>query len=91
MAAVGNWSPLRLNYQVRARLKYKAWQAGILVLESEVSDIERYCSVCGGLVRRQGELFVCENGHQGNRRVNAGVNLGRKTWKSLSKHMSCHM
>lgn len=91
MASVGNWSPLRLNHQIRAHLEYKAWQSGILVLESEVSDIERYCAVCGGLVRRRGELFVCENGHQGNRRVNAGVNLGRKTWKSLSKHMSCHM
>lgn len=88
MAAVGNWSPLRLNYQVRTQLKYKAWQAGILVLESEVSDIERYCALCGGAVCRHGEQFVCENGHQGNRRVNAAWNLGKKTWKSLSKHVS---
>lgn len=87
MAAVGNWSPLHLNYLIRGQLKYKAWQAGILVLESEVSDIGRYCARCGGLVRRQGEACVCENGHQGNRRVNAAWNLGKKTWQSLSKQV----
>lgn len=90
MAAVGNWSPLHLNYQIRSQLKYKAWQAGILVLESEVSDIKRYCAICGGAVHSRGEQFACENGHQGNRRVNAGVNLGRKTWKSLGEHLSCY-
>ena len=90
MAAVGNWSPLHLNYQIRSQLKYKAWQAGILVLESEVSGIKRYCATCGGAVHSRGEQFVCENGHQGNRRVNAGVNLGRKTWKSLGEHLSCY-
>lgn len=89
MAAVGNWSPLHLNYQIRSQLKYKAWQLGVLVLESEVSDIKRYCAACGGAVHSRGEQFVCENGHQGNRRVNAGTNLGRKTWKSLGKHLSC--
>ena len=49
MAAVGNWSPLHLNYQIRSQLKYKAWQAGILILESEVHDIDRYCALCGGM------------------------------------------
>ena len=88
MASVGNWSPLHLNHQIRTQLRYKAWQSGLLVLESEVSDIERLCAVCGGTVRKRGELYVCENGHQGNRRINAAVNLGRKTWKSLDKHMS---
>ena len=87
MAAVGNWSPLHLNYQIRSQLKYKAWQAGILILESEVHDIDRYCALCGGMVRKQGELFVCENGHRGNRRVNAAWNLGKRTAQSLSKHM----
>lgn len=88
MAAVGNWSPLHLNYQIRSQLRYKAWPSGILVIESEVSDIERYCVVCGGPVRKRGEVFICENGHQGNRRINAALNLGRKTWKNLGKNMS---
>lgn len=88
MAAVGNWSPLHLNYQVRRKLKYKAWKAGLLLLESSETDINRYCARCGGIIRKTGEQFICENGHRGNRRVNAAVNLGIKTWKSLSKHMS---
>lgn len=90
MASVGNWSPLHLNYQIRSQLKYKAWQSGILVLESEASDIKRYCAACGGVVHSQGEQFVCENGHRGNRRINAAVNLGRKTRESLSEHLSCN-
>lgn len=88
MTSVGNWSPLHLNYQVRTRIKYKAWQAGILVIESEVSDIGRYCARCKGAVHRHGEMFTCENGHQGSLRVNAALNLGKKTWKSLDKHIS---
>lgn len=87
MAAVGNWSPLHLNYQIRSHLKYKAWQAGMLVLESEVHDIDRYCALCGGTVHKQGEMFICENGHRGNRHVNAAWNLGKRTVQSLSKHM----
>ena len=83
MAAVGKWSPLYLNHQIRSQLKYKAWKAGILLIQSEVSDIERYCASCGGIVNKRGENFVCENGHEGNRRVNAGVNLARKVWKNI--------
>ena len=88
MAAVGKWAPLHLNYQVRRKLKYKAWQAGLLLLESSEADINRCCAVCGAPVRKRGEIFICENGHQGNRRINAAMNLGRKTWENLGKNMS---
>lgn len=87
MAAVGRRSVLYLSYGIRDQLKYKAWKEGILVLESLVPDIGRYCAQCGAAVRKKGELFVCENGHQGNKWVNASRNLGKKTYESLDKHM----
>ena len=87
MISVGDGSPLRLNDKVRTLLRYKAWQEGILVIESEVSDIGRYCALCKAAVHIKGELFICENGHQGNRRINAAKNLGRKTYENLDRHM----
>ena len=87
MAAVGRWAPLRLSYGIRMQLKYKAWQNGIFVLESSVSDIGRYCAKCGADIHKKGDLFVCDHGHQGNRWVNAARNLGKKTYESLDKHM----
>lgn len=85
--SVGDGAPLRLNDKVRTLMKYKAWQEGILVIESEVSDIGRYCALCGATVHLKGENFVCENGHQGNRRINAARNLGKKTYEALDRHM----
>lgn len=87
MISVGDGAPLRLNDKVRTLMKYKAWQEGILVIESEVSDIGRYCALCGAIVHLKGENFVCENGHQGNRRINAARNLGKKTYEALDRHM----
>ena len=87
MISVGDGAPLRLNDKVRALMKYKAWQKGILVIESEVSDIGRYCASCGAAAHIKGELFICENGHRGNRRINAARNLGKKTYETLDRHM----
>mgnify|MGYP002279660867 CR=1 FL=1 len=87
MAAVGKWSPLYVSHSIRRQLQYKAWQEGIFVLDSSVSDIGRVCAKCGAPVQRKGELFLCENGHQGNRWINSACNLGKKAYESLEKHM----
>ena len=87
MAAVGKWSPLYISHSIRRQLQYKAWQEGIFVLDSSVSDIGRVCAKCGAPVQRKGELFLCENGHQGNRWVNSACNLGKKAYESLGKNI----
>ena len=87
MAAVGKWSSLHLSYGIRNQLKYKAWQEGLFLLESSVPDIGRYCALCGATIHKKGELFMCDNGHQGNRWINSARNLGKKTYESLDKHM----
>ncbi len=87
MAAVGKWSPLYISHSIRRQLQYKAWQEGIFVLDSSVSDIGRVCAKCGASVQRRGELFLCENGHQGNRWINSACNLGKKAYESLGKNI----
>ena len=87
MAAVGKWSPLYISHSIRRQLQYKAWQEGIFVLDSSVSDIGRVCAKCGAPVQRRGELFLCENGHQGNRWINSACNLGKKAYESLGKNI----
>ena len=74
----GNYSPIYLSTSIRQKIKYKAWQAGIVVLESQQYKTSSVCSVCGGTVKLKGSSFRCENGHQGNRYLNMAENLGKK-------------
>ena len=64
-------------------LQYKAWAEGILVLETRTDGLKDKCAICGGKVRRKGNEFLCENGHQGNRFLNDARNLGRKCQDSF--------
>lgn len=74
----GNYSPIYLSTSIRQKIKYKAWQAGIVALESQQYKTSSVCSVCGGTVKLKGSNFYCENGHQGNRYLNTALNLGKK-------------
>lgn len=78
MLSAGNFSPIHLSTSIREKVKYKAWQAGIVVLEPEQHKISSVCSICGGKVKICGSEFSCENGHRGNRYLNSARNLGKK-------------
>ena len=90
MHGSGDWSPLHLSTRIRQFLPYKAWKAGILVIEVNAKGISSVCSVCGGAVketRRKSGEYICENGHTGNRHLNAARNLGRKCLTQFGKHV----
>lgn len=87
MLSVGNWSPLHLSTQVREKLKYKAWQEGIVVLEIPEHHMSSFCNVCGKKVKRSGSEYVCENGHQGNVYLNMAQNLGKKCLCGFGKQV----
>lgn len=74
----GNFSPLHLSSRIREYLEYKAWDAGIVVLEHRASDVSNRCAVCGGSIKKKGSQYVCVNGHQGSRFLNSARNLGIK-------------
>ena len=82
----GNYSPLHLSIRIRNYLKYKAWAEGILVLELRADGTEKYCSICGSPGKKQGSLFICQNGHQVNRFLNAARNLGTKCQESFRRN-----
>lgn len=87
MTSVGNWSPLHLSYQIREKLKYKAWRAGILVLETEPHGTSSVCSKCGEPIKRQGKEYICKKDHHGNVYLNTAMNLGIKCRKSFRKQV----
>lgn len=91
MKQTGKFSPIHLSISVRKKLKYKAWQAGIVVLEPSQHNISSVCSACGGKVRNHGSLFQCENGHQGNRYLNTAWNLGEKCLRSFDRKRADRM
>lgn len=78
LASAGRNSPIRLIPSIREKIKYKAWQEGIVVVEVQQHQISSTCSQCGAKIRRKGSEFVCVNGHRGNRYLNMAQNLGRK-------------
>lgn len=79
----GKWSPLYLSYKIREQLKYKAWKEGILVLEVNPRRTGLICSVCGASISKKGQQFICGNGHQGNRHLNAARNLGKRFYEEF--------
>lgn len=84
MMTTGFWSPVYLSYKIVDKLKYKAWNAGILVVEVEASNISKYCSICQSNTVFRGEMMRCESGHQMNRRLNSARNLGKKFLKNMA-------
>lgn len=86
MLSAGNYSPIHLSTSIRKKLKYKAWQEGIVVLEIQQHKISSVCCDCGGKVKIRGSEFVCENGHQGNRYLNTARNLGKKCLEEFAEN-----
>ena len=78
MKGSGNWSPLHLSFRIRSYLRYKAWQSGIIVIESYAGGASTVCARCGQpLAERDGKAkeFVCRMGHRGNWYLNTARNL----------------
>ena len=81
MKGAGNWSPLHLSFRVRTYLRYKAWQSGIIVIESYAGGASTVCAKCGQpLAEKDGKSkeFVCRMGHRGNWHLNTARNLAVK-------------
>ncbi|MDC7290723.1 transposase [Blautia schinkii] len=90
MYGSGDWSPLHLSVRIRQFLPYKAWKAGILVIDVNARGISSVCAKCGknivGFNKQKIEYF-CEDGHRGNRHLNAARNLGKKYLMQFGKHV----
>ena len=78
MSKAGNFSPIHLSTAIREKIKYKAWQEGLVVVELQQHNISSTCAACGASLHKKGQNFVCKNGHQGNYYLNASWNLGLK-------------
>ena len=71
------------------KLKYKAFQQGIIVTSVKPYHTSDTCSECGSKIKKYneghmagqkylgGKLFVCPNGHQGNVAYNTAKNIGK--------------
>lgn len=88
MMGTGRGSSLKLSNRIREYLQYKAWKAGIIVIEIHASGCGSACALCGGkiAVSENGKEYLCENGHQGNRYLNAARNLTAKCRAQFRKH-----
>lgn len=91
MIGSGNWSALHLSSRIRENLRYKAWKCGMIVIEIHATGISSVCALCGSPIvdrgKKSGE-FLCENGHHGNRHLNAARNLTKKCRTQFQKHVS---
>lgn len=85
MKSAGDWSPLHLSVRIREYLTYKAWRAGIVVLETAPGKAGTTCSICGAKIVKRKELYECRNGHTGNRYLNTARNLGRTCLEDFQK------
>lgn len=83
--SVGNWSPLHLSFRIREFLTYKAWKAGIVLVEKAPEKALEQCPICGEKIEKRKELYQCKNGHRGNRYLEAARSLGRSCQKDFQK------
>ena len=78
-----------LGRSIIKKLKYKAFQQGIVVTSIRPCHISDTCSECGSKIRKYneghsasykyfgGKLFLCPNGHKGNTAYNTARNIGK--------------
>ncbi|WP_195270234.1 hypothetical protein [Eubacterium sp. 1001713B170207_170306_E7] len=82
-------------------VKYKAWQCGIVVQQSNMRDSAKHCAKCGENIAKYnteyqnpsqkfygGQNFVCKNGHQGNTILNTARNLGESFYQTFYEKAS---
>ena len=79
-----------LGRSIIKKLKYKAFQHGIVVTSVKPYHIVEQCSTCGATIQKYneghkpsvnyhgGKLFICPNGHKGNTARNATINIGKQ-------------
>lgn len=81
MKGSGNWGPLHLSTRIRSYLRYKAWKAGIIVIETHAQGTSSICARCGQPAEESegnGKEFLCRMGHRGNWYLNTARNLAVK-------------
>ena len=78
-----------LGRSIIKKLKYKAFQQGIVVTSIRPYHISDTCSECGSKIKKYneghiagqkylgGKLFICPKGHQGNVAYNTAKNIGK--------------
>lgn len=78
-----------LGRSIIKKLKYKAFQQGIVVTSVKPYHSSDSCSECGAKIKKYnegyraneryfgGKLFVCPNGHKGNTAYNTAKNIGK--------------
>ena len=78
-----------LGRSIIKKLKYKAFQHGIIVTSVKPYHVSDCCSECGAKIRKYneghaagenyhgGKLFKCPNGHGGNTAENTAKNIGK--------------
>lgn len=79
-----------LGRSIIKKLKYKAFQKGIVVSSIRPYHISDCCSECGAKIRKYneghvagtnyhgGKLYICQNGHKGNTARNTARNVGKQ-------------
>lgn len=85
MGRAGNWSVLGLSRRICSLLAYKAWKAGIVIVEVHAGGTSACCSKCGERVRKHGSEYECLKGHRGNRYLNTARNLGIKCLRGFGR------
>ena len=81
MKGAGNWSPLYLSRRIRTYLRYKAWQSGMIVVETYARGTSTVCARCGQPIISEDartKEYVCRMGHRGNWYLNTARNLAVK-------------
>lgn len=82
-------------------VKYKAWQCGIVVQQSNIRDSAKHCAKCRENIAKYnteyqnpsqkfygGQNFVCKNGHQGSTILNTARNLGESFYQTFYEKAS---
>lgn len=88
MKGSGNWGPLHLSTRIRGYLRYKAWKAGIIVIETYAKGTSSFCARCGQPVAENdgdGKEYICRMGHRGNWYLNTARNLAVKCRRQFER------
>lgn len=90
MHSCGNWSPLHLSGRIREYLTYKAWKAGIIVIEVHAKGVGSVCAKCGEKiedVNKKTNEYRCSCGYCGSKYLNSARYLGQKCLIQFGKHV----
>lgn len=62
MSKAGNFSPIHLSTAIREKIKYKAWQEGLVVLELQQHNISSTCAACGASLHKKARTLSARMG-----------------------------